>query len=615
MASFLDGGEVITSIRVSNMPPHITESEFNCWFLFAHGFEQATLAPSKTPGGQQAGWARFATVEAAQQAVQYLSGLQLSLDMSRCVPTKLAAEMARKNFKVRHPSSGSTGQNMPQEEIWHGQANVIVIKNSNFSVLVMCECWSPAMHVDRDATCDMAEDAGATRYAPSVDQGQSGSLSTASQTSEAALPDQRVMTMELNYAAGDGDASLVKKLLEARHDPSAGDYHDGTPLHVAAGSGKGHEVMRLLIAARAGVNVLDKGGDTPLQLARFKKDWEAENILVQNGAKNMKQRIQQEAQHAHWLVDRSEVHVGEELSHTLKSKVSLATWCGTTVVAKVALPSVTMNRMASNLKISKSLLDMAADESEAEDVALQDELLQEIDILSSIRHPDLVMFLGACLEKDAPIMFITEYMSGGDLEHYYMAKRKHHNGDPWHADSVTVTGWATAIARALSFLHNCHPPIIHRDLKPLNLLLNKNLDLKVVDFGISKMMNEGGKAADRYKMTGGIGSLLYMAPEVVRYQDYSEKVDIYSFALIMYFMSSGRTPFYEMGRDPELVLKEYLKGNEPRPKVKQCQVHLRKIISQAWSVDAKDRPSGQELTAMLVEASHSAEVGCACSVM
>ncbi|CAE8630669.1 unnamed protein product [Polarella glacialis] len=482
----------------------------------------------------------------------------------------------------------------------------------------------------------MSEDAEATRYAPRVfvKVGQQGSpsstlppiseevvqqaspSSTLPRISEAALPDQRVMTMELNYAAGVGDASLVAKLLEARHDPSAGDYDERTPLHVAAGSGKGHEVMRLLIAARAGVNVLNKWGNTPLQLARLTKDWDAETLLVQNGAKIMKQRIQQQAEHAHWSLDRSEVHVGEELSKTLKSKVSLATWRGTTVVAKVALPSVTMHTMATNLKISKSLLDLAAAayESEAEDMALQDELLQEIDILSSIRHPDLVMFLGACLEKTAPIMFITEYMSGGDLERYYMSKRNHNNGEPWHASSVTVMGWATAIARALSFLHNCHPPIVHRDLKPLNLLLDKNLELKVADFGISKMINEGGKTKEKYKMTGGIGSWLYMAPEVVRHQDYSEKVDIYSFALIMYFMSSGRTPFYEMGRDPELVLKEYIKGNEPRPKVSQCHVHLRQIISQAWSVDATERPSGQELTAMLVEASHSAEVGCACTV-
>ena len=67
---------------------------------------------------------------------------------------------------------------------------------------------------------------------------------------------------------------------------------------------------------------------------------------------------------------------------------------------------------------------------------------------------------------------------------------------------------------------------------------------KVTDFGISKMLrNVDHKAYTA--MTGGVGSWLYMAPEVVRHEEYDEKVDIYSFGLIMYYLSSGRRPFYQ----------------------------------------------------------------------
>lgn len=89
----------ITTIRVTGIPPHVAESEFNCWFLFAGGFEQAALAGSRV-GVTQAGWARFQSPEAAQAAIDYLNRLQLTPEM--CAgggPFTLQAEIARKNFK------------------------------------------------------------------------------------------------------------------------------------------------------------------------------------------------------------------------------------------------------------------------------------------------------------------------------------------------------------------------------------------------------------------------------------------------------------------------------------------------------------------------------------
>ena len=77
----------------------------------------------------------------------------------------------------------------------------------------------------------------------------------------------------------------------------------------------------------------------------------------------------------------------------------------------------------------------------------------------------------------------------------------------------------------MSFLHD--RDVVHRDLKPLNLLLTKHLEIKVTDFGISRLM---ARECDGYSMTGGIGSYRYMAPEVVRYQAYDQKVDIYATA-------------------------------------------------------------------------------------
>ena len=137
--------------------------------------------------------------------------------------------------------------------------------------------------------------------------------------------------------------------------------------------------------------------------------------------------------------------------------------------------------------------------------------------------------------------------------------------------------------------------------KPLNLLLTKHLDIKVADLGISKVLEGRGDLSDLgYKMTGGVGSWRYMAPEVLRHQQYNEKVDIFAFALIMYFISSGQQPFSQWG-DPEIILKEYLKGEEPRPNLSDCHVKVQGIIQAAWHVNWVQRPSAQDILGELME--------------
>jgi len=339
-------------------------------------------------------------------------------------------------------------------------------------------------------------------------------------------------------------------------------------------------------------------------------------------------RLSAKAVDAHWRVSRKELVMKRELSKTLKSTLFLAEWRGTEVVVKCAETHFTTRAMSSAritskgvssaFSLKKAALDQAATQSTglaAEDHhAMIEELLHEIDMMSKERHPDMVMFLGACLDQDAPIMCITEYMPGGDLERYYMAKRREKTTDVWCPPLWRIVEWCAAVARALAFLHHRDEPLIHRDLKPLNLLLNKHLEVKVADMGISKVMAATNNSAASYTMTGGVGSWLYMAPEVVRHEQYNEKVDIYAFALIMYFMSSGRAPFYQLGRDPELVLKEYLRGHEPRPVVADCHIQLRPIMASAWDVEERLRPTAAQLVQELSEVPVTKR-SCLCSQM
>ncbi|CAE7181668.1 leuB, partial [Symbiodinium microadriaticum] len=276
-------------------------------------------------------------------------------------------------------------------------------------------------------------------------------------------------------------------------------------------------------------------------------------------------RLLGRAADSRWKLRRDELEMQKELSRTLKSTLYLATWKGTDVVMKcVEVPANYDRTDDPTRKTSKENFDPTSSRplhASEVDQDLLEELLHEIELLSSLRHPNLVLFIGACLDKDAPVMCVTEYMPGGDLERHFMTMRKKHQTPTWRPQFRQVMDWSLAVARGLSFLHSREEPIVHRDLKPLNLLLTRHGEVKIADLGISKMM--AAVVGDVYIMTGGVGSWLYMAPEVVRHQKYNEKVDIYAFALIMFFMSSGRHPFHEISKDPEVVLREFAKGKEP----------------------------------------------------
>mmetsp|Transcript_42092 Transcript_42092/g.112245 ORF Transcript_42092/g.112245 Transcript_42092/m.112245 type:complete len:179 (+) Transcript_42092:608-1144(+) len=138
-------------------------------------------------------------------------------------------------------------------------------------------------------------------------------------------------------------------------------------------------------------------------------------------------------------------------------------------------------------------------------------MLNEICVWSTVRHPSIVTFLGCYLDDPEQPLVVMEYMEGGTLQS--------HLEEVGRMDTDVVVIQALQIARGLFSLHNHNPKIIHRDLKPSNLLysnLQKN-DLKIADFGLSKMLIEK-RGQDHRNMTGGTGSCRYMAPENYWYQ-------------------------------------------------------------------------------------------------
>jgi len=166
--------------------------------------------------------------------------------------------------------------------------------------------------------------------------------------------------------------------------------------------------------------------------------------------------------------------------------------------------------------------------------AAHEDMVNEISTMSHIRHPNLVMFLGA-VSMSEPLVILTEFMEGGSIQARYDEQRKV-LGKPWRPAKGQVVKWMIDVARAVCFLHKCGNPIVHRDLKPIHLLLTKDNVLKVTAYGLSKTLD---RAHDE---KGFDVDEAYAAPEVLNRTGYTEKADIYSMGMCFYFLVTGERP-------------------------------------------------------------------------
>ncbi|KAG8656472.1 hypothetical protein MANES_04G142000v8 [Manihot esculenta] len=161
---------------------------------------------------------------------------------------------------------------------------------------------------------------------------------------------------------------------------------------------------------------------------------------------------------------------------------------------------------------------------------------QEVDVLSSMRHPHIVILLGACPEYGC---LVYEFMENGSLEDRLL--RKHKTPPiPWRARFRI----AFEIATALHFLHETKPePLVHRDLKPANILLDYNLVSKISDVGLARLLPASAASkVSQYRMTAAAGTFYYIDPEYQQTGKLSVKSDIYSFGVVLLQLLTAKPP-------------------------------------------------------------------------
>ena len=170
---------------------------------------------------------------------------------------------------------------------------------------------------------------------------------------------------------------------------------------------------------------------------------------------------------------------------------------------------------------------MSKKEMTVQDVELQ---RREIEILKMCQHPYIIRLLDIFENQDY-IYIVMENLCGGDL-FTYLEKRN------FEISEKRSKVLSHQIATALYYLHSFG--VAHRDLKPENILMvsdDNDSDLKIVDFGLSKIIGPNESSLDPF------GTLSYVAPEVLLQKPYGKEVDLWSLGVISYLLLSRVLPF------------------------------------------------------------------------
>ncbi|EOX92939.1 Leucine-rich repeat transmembrane protein kinase isoform 3 [Theobroma cacao] len=162
------------------------------------------------------------------------------------------------------------------------------------------------------------------------------------------------------------------------------------------------------------------------------------------------------------------------------------------------------------------------------------EFVNEIGMISALQHPNLVKLYGCCVEGNQ-LLLVYEYMENNCLSRALFGKDATHK---LKLDWPTRQKICLGIARGLAYLHEeSRIKIVHRDIKTSNVLLDKNLNAKISDFGLAKL-NEDDKTHISTRIAGTIG---YMAPEYAMRGYLTNKADIYSFGVVALEIVSGKS--------------------------------------------------------------------------
>uniref|UniRef100_A0A8C7H7L8 mitogen-activated protein kinase kinase kinase n=1 Tax=Oncorhynchus kisutch TaxID=8019 RepID=A0A8C7H7L8_ONCKI len=206
--------------------------------------------------------------------------------------------------------------------------------------------------------------------------------------------------------------------------------------------------------------------------------------------------------------------------------------------------------------------------------------IKETDIrhLRKLKHPNIITFKGICTQAPCYCILMENcYCAQGQL---YEVLRAGRNITP-----SLLIDWAMGMAGGMNYLH-LHK-IIHRDLKSPNMLITYDDAVKISDFGTSKEMS------DKSTKMSFAGTVAWMAPEVIRNEPVSEKVDIWSFGVVLWEMLTGEVPYKDV--DSSAIIWGVGNNSLNLPVPESCPDGFKILLRQCWSSKPRNRPSFRQI--------------------
>eukprot|EP00271_Cylindrocystis_brebissonii_P002956 TRINITY_DN136_c0_g1_i1.p1 TRINITY_DN136_c0_g1~~TRINITY_DN136_c0_g1_i1.p1 ORF type:complete len:1383 (-),score=197.11 TRINITY_DN136_c0_g1_i1:1351-5499(-) len=162
------------------------------------------------------------------------------------------------------------------------------------------------------------------------------------------------------------------------------------------------------------------------------------------------------------------------------------------------------------------------------------ELQTEMELLGNLKHKNVVILYGSYIDRTESLLFY-ELLPNGDLSDLLNPAKAKGTFSSWAVRSNALLG----TARGLKYLHcDARLPIVHRDIKPQNVLFDSDLEARIADFGLSRMMDIDKDALE----TGLSGTVGYLAPEYIHEGKCSTASDVYAFGVLLFQVITGRKP-------------------------------------------------------------------------
>uniref|UniRef100_A0A8B9HIG9 non-specific serine/threonine protein kinase n=1 Tax=Astyanax mexicanus TaxID=7994 RepID=A0A8B9HIG9_ASTMX len=214
----------------------------------------------------------------------------------------------------------------------------------------------------------------------------------------------------------------------------------------------------------------------------------------------------------------------------------------------------------------------------------------EVGVLRKTRHVNILLFMGYTTKPQLAI--VTQWCEGSSLYHHlHIIETKF--------EMIKLIDIARQTAQGMDYLHA--KSIIHRDLKSNNIFLHEDLTVKIGDFGLATVKSRWSGSHQFEQLSG---SILWMAPEVIRLQDknpYSFQSDVYAFGIVLYELMSGALPYSNINNRDQIIFmvgRGYLSPDLSKVR-SNCPKAMKRLMADCLKKKREERPLFPQILASI----------------